>query len=60
MVRIDDRECLEPVLRIAAAFGLAEVLARFSGGNCGPGELRRNVNDLLRSSLSRVTDGARG
>lgn len=53
VVRIDDQESLEPVLRLAAAFGLAEVLARFSGGSCGPGELRRNANELLRSSLSR-------
>lgn len=52
MVRLDDQECLEPVLRLAAAFGLAEVLGRFSGGSCGPGELRRNANELLRSSLS--------
>lgn len=57
MVRLDDQESLEPVLRLAAAFGLAEVLARFSGGSCGPGELRRNANELLRSSLSRRTDG---
>jgi len=57
MVRLDDQESLEPVLRLAAAFGLAEVLARFSGGRCGPGELRRNANELLRSSLSRRNDG---
>lgn len=57
MVRLDDQETLEPVLRLAAAFGLAEVLARFSGGSCGPGELRRNANELLRSSLSRRNGG---
>ena len=57
IVRVDDKESLEPVLRLAAAFGLAEVLARFSGGSCGPGELRRNANELLRSSLSRQNDG---
>lgn len=57
IVRLDDQESLEPVLRLAAAFGLAEVLARFSGGSCGPGELRRSVNDLLRSSLSRRDNG---
>ncbi len=57
MVRLDDQESLEPILRLAAAFGLAEVLARFSGGSCGPGELRRNANELLRSSLSRRNDG---
>jgi hypothetical protein len=59
IVRVDDKESLEPVLRLAAAFGLAEVLARFSGGSCGPGELRRNANELLRSSLSRRNDGDR-
>ncbi|MBX3433301.1 MAG: ATP-binding protein [Pirellulales bacterium] len=58
MVRLDEQESLEPVLRLAAAFGLAEVLARFSGGSCGPGELRRNANELLRSSLSRRNGGA--
>lgn len=52
IVKIDDRDSLEPVLRIAAAVGLAEILARFSGGACGPGEVRRNINELLRSSLS--------
>ncbi len=57
VVRLDDQESLEPVLRLAAAFGLAEVLARFSGGSCGPGELRRNANELLRSSLSRRNVG---
>lgn len=57
VVRVDDQESLEPVLRLAAAFGLAEVLARFSGGSCGPGELRRNANELLRSSLSRRSNG---
>ena len=58
VVRVDDQDSLEPVLRLAAAFGLAEVLARFSGGSCGPGELRRNANELLRSSLSRRNHGA--
>jgi len=52
VVKIDDRDSLEPVLRIAAAVGLAEILARFSGEACGPGEVRRNMNELLRSSLS--------
>lgn len=52
IVKLDDRDSLEPVLRIAAAMGLAEILARFSGAACGPGEVRRNINELLRSSLS--------
>lgn len=57
IVKADERDSIEPVLRLAAAFGLAEVLARFSGGACGPGEVRRTANDLLRSSLSRRDDG---
>ena len=56
IVRIDDHDSLEPVLRIAAALGLSEVLARFAGSNVGPGEIRRNVNELLGSSLSHRTE----
>jgi hypothetical protein len=52
IVRIDQLDSLEPVLRLAAAVGLAEVLARQSGRQCGPGEVRRNVNELLASALS--------
>lgn len=54
VVRLDQLNSLEPVLRIAAAVGLAEVLARLSGRHCGPGEVRRNINELLASSLSNT------
>lgn len=54
MVRFSgaDSSSIEPLLRAAAAIGLAEVLARESGvGQAGT--VRRNVNDLLRDSLSQ-------
>jgi hypothetical protein len=54
MVRFSgaDSSGIEPLLRAAAAIGLAEVLARESGiGQAGT--IRRNVNDLLRDSLSQ-------
>ena len=44
---------LEPQLRIAAALVLGEVVARESGVKQA-GTIRRNVNDLLRSALSKV------
>lgn len=53
IVRLEDENSLEPVLRIAAAIGLSEILARFSSLRYGPGEIRRNVNELLGSSLSQ-------
>lgn len=56
VVRVDERDSLEPVLRIAAAIGLAEVLTRLSGAASGPGEVRRNINDLLGSSLSHLKE----
>lgn len=46
-------EQLEPQLRIAAALALAEVVARESGVKQA-GTIRRNVNDLLRSALSKL------
>ncbi|CDX24417.1 conserved hypothetical protein [Mesorhizobium plurifarium] len=54
MVRFSgaDSSGIEPLLRAAAAIGLAEVLAREAGiGQAGT--IRRNVNDLLRDSLSQ-------
>jgi hypothetical protein len=45
-----DCEEIEPILRIAAAIGLAEVAARDSGVRQA-GAIRRNVNELLRSAL---------
>jgi len=41
-----DNNKIEPVLRIAAAFGLAEVLARESGAKTQL-EIRRNFNELI-------------
>jgi len=48
-----DADQIEPLLRVAAALGLAEVAAR-DGGVRGAGTIRRNVNELLRSALSRI------
>jgi hypothetical protein len=54
MVRFSgaDSAAIESLLRTAAAIGLAEVLARESGISQA-GTIRRNVNDLLRDSLSQ-------
>lgn len=43
---------IEPILRIAAAIGLAETAARDSGVRYA-GTIRRNVNELLRNALSK-------
>ena len=43
---------IEPLLRIAAAIGLAETSARDSGVRSA-GTVRRNLNDLLRNALSK-------
>lgn len=53
MVRFaqSDTEDVEALLRVAAALGLAEVLARDSGVRMA-GTVRRNVNDILRDALS--------
>jgi hypothetical protein len=48
-----DAEEIEPLLRVAAALGLAEVAAR-EGGTRKAGLIRRNVNELLRSALSHT------
>jgi hypothetical protein len=48
-----DADQIEPLLRVAAALGLAEVAAR-DGGVRGAGTIRRNVNELLRNALSRI------
>jgi len=45
-------ECIEPLIRIAAALALAEIVARDSGVR-GAGTLRRNINKYLRDVLSR-------
>lgn len=48
-----DCEEIEPLLRIAAALGLAEVAARDTGAKKA-GAVRRNVNELLRNAFSRT------
>ena len=47
-----DGSQIEPILRLAAAIGLAEVAAR-DGGVAGASTIRRNLNELLRNALSR-------
>ncbi len=47
-----DSEQLELLARIAAAIMLAETAARESGVRQA-GEVRRNINDLLREALSK-------
>lgn len=42
---------IQPYIRLAIAFALSESLARISGG--GPGTVRRNLNTMLRTVLSR-------
>ena len=45
------QEQIEPLLRVAAAIALAEITARESGVKLA-GELRRNINELLRDTFS--------
>ncbi len=47
-----DSSTIEPLLRIAAALGLAEVVARQGGGKY-VGQVRDNINKLLRDALSK-------
>jgi hypothetical protein len=46
-----DAASIEPLLRLAAAIGLAETAARDSGVTMA-GTFRRNINELLRDALS--------
>ena len=48
-----DPSRLSPFLRIAAAIGLSEITARDAGVKQA-GQLRRNINQLLRESLSEA------
>lgn len=48
-----DSDEIEPLLRVAAALGLAEVAARDSGVRMA-GTIRRNINELLRNALSQT------
>jgi len=43
---------IEPLLRVAAAIGLAETAARYSGVKLA-GTIRHNINELLRNALSK-------
>ena len=54
LVRLDNEESLEPVVRIAAGLGLSEHLARLAGLPRA-GEVRRNLNRLLSGSLAKRT-----
>jgi Histidine kinase-, DNA gyrase B-, and HSP90-like ATPase len=47
-----DVTAIEPLLRVAAALGLAEKLAR-RGGVKSAGTLRRNMNEIIRDALSK-------
>jgi site-specific DNA-cytosine methylase len=48
-----DPDALEPLMRVAAALGLAEMTARDAGVKKA-GTVRLHFNDLLRDALSRV------
>lgn len=46
---------LEPILRIAAALAVSEVLARQAGVK-GAGTIRRNINELLTEVMANLAD----
>jgi len=46
-----DFDRIKPFVRLAAAIGLAEITARESGAKLA-GEMRRNINQLLRDALA--------
>ena len=47
----DDAKVIEPILRIAVAFGLSEVIAKET--KSAVTEVRNNMNELLKGSLSK-------
>lgn len=47
----DDAVVIEPILRIAVAFGLSEIIAKETGSMIV--EVRNNMNELLSGSLSK-------
>lgn len=51
LVRCDDPQALEPVVRLATAIAIAEIAAR-NAGISKAGVIRRNINKLLRECLS--------
>jgi hypothetical protein len=55
MERFSGTDCdqIEPLLRLACAMGIAEVIARDSGVRMA-GTIRKNVNELLRNALWRT------
>jgi hypothetical protein len=55
MERFGGVDCdeIEPLLRIAVALGLSEVIARQSGMKMA-GAIRRNINALLRDALCKT------
>lgn len=55
IVKIHDQDSLEPVIRIAAALGLAECLAR-QGASSDQASIRRSMGKLLSSSLAENSD----
>jgi hypothetical protein len=48
----NDLDRIKPFMRLAAAIGLAEITARESGARQA-GEVRRNINQLLKDALSK-------
>lgn len=48
-----DSELLEPIIRLGAALGLAEVVARESAAK-SQSEIRKNLNELLMNGFSKV------
>lgn len=47
----DDSDIIEPILRIAVALGLSEVIAKETKSHVS--EVRNNLNELLKGSLSK-------
>jgi Histidine kinase-, DNA gyrase B-, and HSP90-like ATPase len=47
----DDHKIIEPILRLAVALGLSEIIAKKSGAPIT--EVRNNLNELLNGSLSK-------
>lgn len=48
----DDKKVIEPILRIAVALGLSEMIAKIT--KSPPSEVRKSMNELLKGSLSNA------
>lgn len=48
-----DPDAIEPLLRIAVALGLGEIIARESAAPKAFGRVRQNLNEILRQALSK-------